>query len=311
MKTIMWFGFVLGALSAAGKVILSKPGGKASFECGVGSFSNLVWNRGNNLITNLNGKTGFNRKGKGDIVGRSSVKNDRTLEISRVKEEDAGKFTCVVDGKTQEFTLLVVSVSASPSGDLHVGSEATLQCRVKGLDQGSTVQWKKPDGSPHAGSHTVELKSLARSDAGFWQCTFSHGGEMFNMSLGIKVIESALKTPAPFPSQGSKGVHKPGCTNCVTSPPPNAALLPALHWWVWVAVGIGCLVVVLLMVFVIVLCKRIRRRKRKLQKMKYDRQLLKSKQYCQCNRPAAAAKPQQGRRREKPSALPLQPQLME
>lgn len=44
-------------------------------------------------------------------------------------------------------------------------------------------------------------------------------------------------------------------------PPPEAALLLGLIWWVWVAIGVGCLVVVLLMVFVIVLCKRIKRRK--------------------------------------------------
>ena len=34
---------------------------------------------------------------------------DTNLQISGLKEEDAGKFTCTVDGKPQEHTLLVVS----------------------------------------------------------------------------------------------------------------------------------------------------------------------------------------------------------
>ncbi|KAG7216970.1 hypothetical protein INR49_001624 [Caranx melampygus] len=42
-----------------------------------------------------------------------------------------------------------------------------------------------------------------------------------------------------------------------------------------------------------------------------NRQPLTPRQYCQCNRPTAARKSQQGRKKGKPSALPLQPQLKE
>ncbi|XP_044065019.1 CD4-2 molecule, tandem duplicate 2 [Siniperca chuatsi] len=305
MNTIMWFGFVLSALSAAGKVILTKPGQNVPIECGVSSFTNLEWYHGSNQIININKRDSIPRKGKFDIVSRLRLKQDMDLEIMGVKEEDAGKFTCKADRQSQEHILLVVSVSASPSSDLQLGSKLTLQCQVKGLDQGSTASWKRPDELPpaksHTESHTVKLKSVALSDAGIWKCTFSHGTEVYSESLEIKVKVPAPTTPAPVTLQVSKNVNEETCPNC------GSAVLLGFSWWVWVAIGVCCLVVVLLMVFVLVLCKRIRRRKRKLQKMKYDRQLLMSKQFCQCNCRTAAAKPQQGRRREKPSALPLQP----
>ncbi|KAK9514009.1 hypothetical protein VZT92_027500 [Zoarces viviparus] len=308
MKTIVWFGFVLGALSAAAKVILTNPGQKAILACGVDAYNDrLEWHRGDDLIHSIP-KSGFPRKGRGDIVGRSAVKWDAKLVISAVKEEDAGKFICTADGRRHEHILLVVSVWATPSGELQLGSEASLHCRVKGLAQDPPVQWKRPDGSPHSGS----LKSATRSDAGTWKCTFSHNGGTHDRSLTIKVQEPA-EAATPSSPQSSNDVLKPTCPDCVTqqaSLTPSAALLLGLSWWVWVAVGVGCLVVVLLMVFVIVLCKRIKRKKRKFQTMKNGRQPLKPKKYCQCNCPAAAAKPQQGRRREKPSAPRLQPLLM-
>lgn len=297
----MWFGFVLGALSATGTVIVTKSGQKATITCGVNSFSNkLLWYHRGNFIVEKNLKT-FPRKGTVDITKRFNWKKETDLEISGVKEEDAGQFTCEVDGTSHEHTLLVVSVWASPSGDLLLGSEATLQCQVKGLDQGSTVQWKRPDGSAYGESHTAQLRPVDRSYAGTWKCMFSFGGKEYNESLHISVKEPAPTTSEPVTSKGSKDIRTT----------PSAAQLLGLSWWFWVAIGVGSLVVILLMVCVIVLCKRIRRRKRKLQKMKYDRQLLKSKQYCKCNRSTAAEKPQQRRRKEKPSALPLQPQLME
>lgn len=85
-----------------------------------------------------------------------------------------------------------VSVSASPSADLQLGSEATLQCQVKGLMPDYAVQWKRPGGSPHTTSQVVQLKSVARSDAGTWQCTFSHDGVTYNENLDIKVTSKTL-----------------------------------------------------------------------------------------------------------------------
>lgn len=292
---------MLGALSATGTVIVTKSGRMARIRCGVSSFSyKLMWRHRGNFIVE-NNLRGLLRRGTVDITKRLILKKETDLEIFGVKEEDAGQFTCVVDGTSHEHTLLVVSVWASPSGDLLLGSEATLQCQVKGLDQGSTVQWKRPDGSAYGESHTAQLRPVDRSYAGTWKCMFSFGGKEYNESLHISVKEPAPTTSEPVTSKGSKDIRTT----------PSAAQLLGLSWWFWVAIGVGSLVVILLMVCVIVLCKRIRRRKRKLQKMKYDRQLLKSKQYCKCNRSTAAEKPQQRRRKEKPSALPLQPQLME
>ncbi|XP_054477632.1 uncharacterized protein LOC129109559 [Anoplopoma fimbria] len=301
MKTIVCFWFVLGALSASGKVLVTKPGQKAILECGVNTFTKqLEWYHEKDLLHRVSHR-GFPSKGKGEIVTNSKVKQTK-LEIVLVKKEYAGKFICIADENRQEHTLLVASVSvkASPSTELQLGSEAELDCQVEGLDQGSTATWKRPDGSLHSGI----LKSVDHSDEGDWECTFPSGGETYSQILAIKV-----KGPTPVPADPtlSQGTT---CVDCVTHPPSVTAFLLGLSWWVWVAVGAGCLVVVLLLVFVIILCKRIKKKQGKFQAMKNGRQPLKPKKYCKCDSPAAAAKPQQKRRREKPSALPPQPLLM-
>lgn len=306
MKTILWFGFALVAISA-GKVIFTKVGGKAILDCGPRRFTKeLVWNRENALIMSVNGKSGFVRRGTIGIVGRSKVRQETNLEISKVTEEDAGRFTCKADDTIQEHRLLVVSVSVSPSGVLQEGQEATLRCQVKDLNP--TVEWKKPNGISHT-SQTVELKPVAGSDAGTWTCTVTYDGEKYSESLSIEVGGSTRTTTTSYNSHNSKDNHKPTGINRATDHPSSDAvlLLLGLSWWVWLAVGLGGLVVILLMVFVIILCKRVRRRKKKFQKMKNTQQPLERRKYCQCGREAAATKPQQGRRREKPSALPLQP----
>ncbi|XP_034553208.1 CD4-2 molecule, tandem duplicate 2 [Notolabrus celidotus] len=303
MRTIMWFGFVLGALSAAGEVILSTPGNNTKLKCGINTnFKSVEWLKENNRII-LMGDTGIARKGSGEIVQRSRV-TGADLQVSRVKEEDAGKFTCKMDGKSKVHTLLVVLVSADHSGALQQGGEATLKCQVKGLD--STVKWRWPNGT-ETQSGIVQLKPVAHSHKGKWECLFNHDSVPYSEILNI-IVEAA-----PVPTKVSTEVYSPTCISCVSNPPPkDSSLVLELSWWVWVAIGAGSLVMVLLMVFVVVLCKRIRRKKRKHRMRQNGHQPLNPRQFCQCNRPtAAAAKPQQGRRREKPLALPRQPLLME
>ncbi|XP_039973543.1 uncharacterized protein LOC120784115 [Xiphias gladius] len=306
MKTIVWLGFVLGTLSAAGKVIHTKIGQRLILECGMDDYKrSLSWHHGNVLIISVDGKTGFSRKGNDAIHTRSRI-NGLNLEISGVKKEDAGDFTCNADGNSHKHTLLVVSVSASPL-ELQVGSNVMLQCEVEGLSPGSEVQLMRPDGRPHTGSKKGEL-NVNYTDEGTWECTFSYGTEKYSEKLDVKIKEPASKTPISSltPTQGSNVYRDTSCLHCSTDTEPSVG---QLSWWLWVLVGVGCLVVVLLTVSVIVFCKRIRRKKKNIQKMKNGQQSLMPKQYCQCRCPTAAVKPQQGRQKGKPSALP--PLLME
>lgn len=84
-------------------------------------------------------------------------------------------------------SLLLVSVLDNPSGELKLGSKATLQCQVRGLTQGYTVNWKRPDGTMNAQSRTVELNSLASEDEGTWACVITHNEGTFNEILNLKV----------------------------------------------------------------------------------------------------------------------------
>ncbi|GAA6229271.1 uncharacterized protein LOC108880658 [Lates japonicus] len=307
MKIIVCLWLVLGALSAAGEVFFTKVGQRAILQCGAISFKNsLEWWQGAERIVFVD-KKGFPRHGNAAVHSRSKIRGDTDLDISVVKKEDAGKFTCSADGNTQVHTLLVGSVWVSPSAELEVGSNATLQCEVAGGDLDS-LQWVGVNKSSHKWSATVNFENVALTDAGTWKCEFSYGGKPFSTQLEIKVTEPATKTTSA-PTQSSKVNGKK--TNSTTCAQPGCAGSGVAHWWMWVAIGAGCLVVVLLMVSVIVLYKRIRRRKRNLHLMKNGRQAQRPRQYCQCNHQTAAAKPQQGRQKGRPSALPLQPLLEE
>uniref|UniRef100_H3C1D8 Ig-like domain-containing protein n=1 Tax=Tetraodon nigroviridis TaxID=99883 RepID=H3C1D8_TETNG len=308
------FAFLLAVLSCAppadGDVIVGKPGGRVAFRCGLPRGSGPPeWYHQGNVVYREDARTGFRQKCQLDICSRITVRQ-MTLEIRDLKETDAGKFTCKNNGGSEEHQLIVITVSASPSASLQLGSTATLQCQVIGPNPEPEVRWKKPDGSLYSGSKDANLKEVARSDEGTWNCTFDYQGRQYGETLDIRVI---APPPAPVTSRGPG--PNPPCKDC-GSPSrcfggpngrpvgPSPSPLLGLSWWMWVVIGVGCLIVLVLVVFIICLYKRIQRKKRKLRRMENSRQLLMNKQYCQCDRPAAAPKPQQRRLREKRSAPP-------
>ncbi|XP_041843171.1 uncharacterized protein LOC121641222 isoform X2 [Melanotaenia boesemani] len=309
MKMIVWFGFVLCALSAAGKDFITEVGKKVNLECGVNVVTNwLFWYKGSEMVRHVKYMSNIPARGEGniEIAKRSRIKL-ANLEISDVKETDAGEFRCEADGKTSKHTLAVVSVSVVPSGELEVGGEATLKCLVKALDQSSKVEWRKPDGSVIS-KETVQLKPLVVSDGGTWQCHVTYKEVAYQKSLTITVKASAPETttPSKFPDPKKNNNARPDKSDHASS---DTGKLFGFEWWVWAALGAGCLVLILLVIFIIIMCKRVKRKKRKFLTMKRAQQLQIPKKYCECERQTAAAKPQQGRRREKPSPLAHQPLL--
>ncbi|XP_007550243.1 CD4-2 molecule, tandem duplicate 1 [Poecilia formosa] len=311
MKTIILFGLVLGALSAAGKVYIAEVGGKVTLQCGVTSFnSRLEWKHDNLRILVFE-TNGFINKGSSEIKMRAKKSKDTDIEISKIMENDSGKFTCVGDRSSHEHHLIVVSVSA-PSGPLKVGADATLECKansgVSGLCQ-PEVKWRKPDGSVQPESK-VEFKSVALTDTGIWQCLVSCQGETFTKNVTINVEEPVPEPTTPTLVNDPKNPNS-GNGKDSSGGPEDPMMLLGLVWWIWVAIGAGSLVVIILVIVIIVMHKRNKRKKKKFLRMKKAQLSQKPKKYCQCVRQTAAAKPQQGRRREKPSALPLQPLLQE
>ncbi|XP_027869247.1 T-cell surface glycoprotein CD4-like [Xiphophorus couchianus] len=313
MKTIILFGLVLGALSAADKVYITDVGGKVTLQCDQGSFKQMVeWYRGDTRIIRVQ-RNGLSSKGKTPFKDRIKSLKDTDIEISNVQESDSGKFTCVADGLRKEHLLIVVSVSVVPSGTLKVGADATLECKTNpgvSLQPKPNVKWQKPDGSVET-KPKVELKHVAPSDKGTWTCLVSHEGETFNKSVTINVEEHVETTTPPAIVENSKssnlgnGENSTGGVRGFGHP----IRLLGLVWWIWVAIGAGGLVVIILIIVIIVVHKRNKRKKKKFLRMKKAQLSQKPKKYCQCVRQTAAAKPRQGRRREKPSALPLQPLL--
>ncbi|XP_024861548.1 CD4-2 molecule, tandem duplicate 2 isoform X2 [Kryptolebias marmoratus] len=307
MKTIIWFGFGNSAFTEVGQRIV--------LICGAKKVQHrLEWSYGDQLIYRIDERSGHNSKGGSRFTQKAKM-NGKDLRIDNVEKRDAGKFTCKADGVSYEQTLIVVSVSVAPSHNVQVGTQATLECQV--TDQTSTVEWKKPDGSVEK-SKTVQLNPVDASHGGMWQCHVVNGVDKFNKTLTVTVTGLAT-TPFPKPPipkqpdiEDTTSTHSKNSSGGTNNPHTYASEfeLLGLIWWVCVAIGVGSLLVIILIVVIIVMVKRIRRKKRKL-KMKKAKQSQKAKTYCECERQTAAPKPQQGRRREKPPALALQPLLKE
>lgn len=313
MKKLGWLGFVflwlvLCALPTDGEVVVSKAGETVKLACGLPRGRTLEWYREGDRVVRVS-NAGMTSKGTGDLAQRRTFLRQVNLEISSVKGEDAGRFTCKVDQRSVQHLLIVITVLASPSASLQLGSNATLQCQVKGFQgSGPAVQWRRPDGSLHPGSEVAHLEPVDRSHKGAWNCTFSYDGKPYSQRLDISVEE-----PMPKPGNPPGVGEEPGCKGCGSgaggtsaspAPLPPPPLLLGLSWQLWVAIGVGCLVVVVLTVCIVHLCRRIQRKKRKLRRMKNSRQQLMPKEYCRCDRPAAATKLQP---RVRPTAPPLRP----
>uniref|UniRef100_A0A3B3CHL4 Ig-like domain-containing protein n=1 Tax=Oryzias melastigma TaxID=30732 RepID=A0A3B3CHL4_ORYME len=125
-------------------------------------------------------------------IARRSNTRGSNLEINNLKKEDAGKFTCRVDGKSREHWLYLVSVVVTPSRVLQEGSDASLQCEVHSLDQRTTVKWHRPSGF-FTNNPRVDLKPVKTSHGGTWTCEVTAaGGESFTTSLTFTVKRTTL-----------------------------------------------------------------------------------------------------------------------
>ncbi|KAM4569051.1 uncharacterized protein V3H82_013067 isoform 2-T3 [Fundulus diaphanus] len=160
------------------------------------------------------------------------------------------------------------------------------------------------------GETDLEISNVQESDFGEFTCKVDSTPYKHTLVI-VSAPDPKPTTPAikknPDSPNSSNGKNSTGGASDWTWGAP----LLGLSWWIWVAIGAAGLVVIILMVVVVVVYKRTKRRKKRFMRMKKAQLSQMPKKYCQCARQTAAAKPHQGRRREKPSALPLQPLLQE
>uniref|UniRef100_A0A3P8R5G7 Ig-like domain-containing protein n=1 Tax=Astatotilapia calliptera TaxID=8154 RepID=A0A3P8R5G7_ASTCA len=248
------FFSVLGALSAAGEVFFANVGDKVTLNCGVNSYTrSLQWYNRYDLLHSVD-QRGFPRKGNVELAQRSVVRQTN-LEISSVRETDAGEFECSADWTPRYHSLVVfsVSVSVTPSAVLKLCDEATLHCEVKHLLKGCEVKWKSPNADSPEWPSTVHLKSVTSSHNGTWECIITCDGKQLSKSITIKGNTRVHGMKAHVYICGQKK-HKDLCF-CTADDCPLG-----LSCWMWIAMGVCCQFGMFLIVCVTVLCKCISRK---------------------------------------------------
>ncbi|XP_036066992.1 uncharacterized protein LOC118598430, partial [Oryzias melastigma] len=235
---------LLTALPAAAKVFFGRVDQRVTLECGISTNpTNLEWLYNEQRVLKVI-RNGLITKAQSNIARRSNTRGSN-LEINNLKKEDAGKFTCRVDGKSREHWLYLVSVVVTPSRVLQEGSDASLQCEVHSLDQRTTVKWHRPSGF-FTNNPRVDLKPVKTSHGGTWTCEVTAaGGESFTTSLTFTV-----KPSAPATTKSSMNPTDIRLQSCFPLP-------LGLHWWIWVALGASYLFLFLLINSVVLISQRV------------------------------------------------------
>ncbi|KAK5861782.1 hypothetical protein PBY51_017232 [Eleginops maclovinus] len=136
-------------------------------------------------------------------------RNDFSLQINNVREEDGGQYSCrVTDGHmlTERLVMLrIIKVSVSSSVPMW-GSDASISCQVTPWPQGASLQWTlnnntfKPrtESASDTDVHVVREKATLKL-SGIWTCLVGYRGKEGRASAALTV--KGIITP---PTDGTK-----------------------------------------------------------------------------------------------------------
>ncbi|XP_076137120.1 T-cell surface glycoprotein CD4-like [Alosa pseudoharengus] len=185
------FGLYIVVCEASGLTVYYGQAGKdIKLKCHEGSGL-LTWKYESTNILTVN-KNGRQSTGSSELASRAKLFGSVGLQISNLKPEDSGTFTCLTTKGSQtssKVTLNVyeVSVSVSPASPLLLSSAATLNCHADGPQK--KVAWKhnNQDKTAETGK-TVTLGRVEGSHVGTWQCLVYYEETPLEASLDIDVI---------------------------------------------------------------------------------------------------------------------------
>ncbi|XP_066538457.1 junctional adhesion molecule-like [Hoplias malabaricus] len=240
---------------------------------------------------------------------------ENTVTLSSVTPTEAGIWTCQVKDnggsvvKKMEVGITVVGpLKSSNNISVAAGDNAELTCflsclgnlRIVGggwsrhppnnrnfptlTNQGSSgLTWLKDSSSKTiefkneklSTNFTVKLKNVKSADAGLYVCKLEfEGNKHLTTELNLKV-EGVSKAVSER-SGSSNGIAR----------------------WVWITVAAGGVLLIALVASIVLIHRRNRRMRRKITKLKSMRQPLKTRNYCQCDRPHPSG------RKDRPPPLP-------
>ncbi|XP_053182428.1 lymphocyte activation gene 3 protein-like [Scomber japonicus] len=122
-------------------------------------------------------------------------RDDFSLQINRVTEEDGGLYSCLVQHKGNSVEnvviLRVIRVSVSPAVPIS-GDALSITCKVTPLPSGAKVQWKLNNSPFYFTNYrntdkSVVMQKATRRLSGNWTCIVSYKGKEGRASASLSV----------------------------------------------------------------------------------------------------------------------------
>ncbi|XP_046694280.1 B-cell receptor CD22-like [Silurus meridionalis] len=171
-------------------------------------------------------------------------KNDRELDsisenliLWSVTQQDAGKYSCSVEGesvRSPHIALFVhyppksVSVSISPSGDIAEGSSVTLMCSSDANPPARVYTWYKERSLIGTGK-THNIRKISSEDSGFYKCK---AGNLYGEKESDEAVVNVRYAPKSVSvSISPSGEIVEGATVTLSCSSDDKSPLPDYTWY--------------------------------------------------------------------------------
>lgn len=252
LQHLFWFLFLidlpLTTNNSLSPVILSEPlkinkpkGETVKFHCKVKHQGNkpVVWRRGFDVLA-----TGAVVVSADPRVSVQAGRDQTTLVINRITEQDAGEYVCQISVlndilSVQHSLNVLVSptvISVPPSGAVSVkeGEETVLQCEVTGNPRPAVTWTRTGDGAvlPSSAREScpdqscLSLANVGQGDGGLYQCRADNGvGEPDQATIALTVLYP------PLIKVTEEKIHSGPGSNVVISCEVLGEPKPSVQWY--------------------------------------------------------------------------------
>ncbi|KAI4883703.1 hypothetical protein NFI96_031574 [Prochilodus magdalenae] len=205
-ETLLWISLALCVATGGSEEFYKRTGEEVTMDCpnvDKKTTRDVEWRHSGVLVTKINTKSGNVARGSAALASRVRA-DGMSMRIPAVQMGDSGDYSCSGFDAwgyriTRDHKLNIVSVSASPSDTVPIGTSVTLTCDVSGDSQ---VEWLEVSGGTH-NKKTITRTSVSSAEQ--WNCLIKDklGKEMKRIGVNITVVGPLTATDEVTVNEGA------------------------------------------------------------------------------------------------------------